>query len=125
MGRDAYTGLEMTKTVSFVARDELAEWLEQEAEEQMTSISAVCQQVVAEEYRRRETEDEKEQAGDGIEVTGHSSSFEMRNKHDASEVRKAFEEYLSDEDDARYNTVHFSAELPHERFKELERRSID
>ena len=125
MGRDAYTGLEMTKTVSFVARDELAEWLEQEAEEQMTSISAVCQQVVAEEYRRRETEDEKEEAGDEIEVVGHSSSFEMRNKHDASEVRKAFEEYLSDDDDARYNEVHFSADLPHERFKELERRSID
>jgi hypothetical protein len=125
MGRDGYTGLEMTKTVSFVARDELAEWLEQEAEEQMTSISAVCQQVVAEEYRRRETEDEKEEVPGGSERVGHSTSFEMRSKHDASEVRKAFEQYLSDEDDARYNEVHFSPFLPRERFKELERRSID
>lgn len=45
----------MSKTVSFVARDELAEWLEQRAEAEMKSISAVCQDIVAAEYRRQES----------------------------------------------------------------------
>lgn len=125
MGRDAYTGLEMTKTVSFVARDELAEWLEQEAEDQMTSISAVCQQMVAEEYRRRETEAEKEETGHEIERTGHATSFEMRSKPDANEVREEFAEFLSDEDDRRFNEVHFAAELPRKDYNELERRCIN
>lgn len=44
----------MTKTVSFTARDELAEWLESRAEAEMKSISAVCQDIVAQEYRRAE-----------------------------------------------------------------------
>ena len=119
----------MTKTVSFVARDELAEWLEQEAEDQMTSISAVCQQVVAEEYRRRRgkeyTGDENDATGHETEVAGHVSSFEMRSRPDAEEVREAFEEYVSDEDDARFNEVHFTADLPRKHYKELERRSIN
>jgi predicted transcriptional regulator len=59
----------MSKTVSFVARDELAEWLEQRAEERMKSISAVCQDIVAEEYRRQQDEkadkpDQSEKKGD-------------------------------------------------------------
>lgn len=122
MGRDAYTGLEMTKTVSFVAKDELAEWLEQEAEDSMTSISAVCQQIVAKEYRRRQ---ENEDVGHEIERTGHATSFEMRSKPDANEVREEFAEFVSDEDDARYNEVHFTAELPRKHYNELERRCIN
>jgi len=47
----------MSKTVSFVARDELAQWLEQRAEKQMKSISAVCQDIVAAEYRRQASSD--------------------------------------------------------------------
>jgi len=112
----------MTKTVSFVAKDELAEWLEQEAEDSMTSISAVCQQIVAKEYRRRQ---EKEDVGDGIERTGHATSFEMRSKPDAIEVREEFAEFLSDEDDARYKEVHFDPTLPRKHYNELERRCIN
>ena len=122
MGRGAYTGLEMTKTVSFVAKDELAEWLEQEAEDQMTSISAVCQQMVAKEYRRRQ---EKEDVGDEIERTGHATSFEMRSQPDANEVREEFGEFLSDEDDRRFKEVHFDPTLPRKHYNELERRCIN
>mgnify|MGYP000005137181 CR=1 FL=1 len=53
----------MSKTVSFVARDELAEWLEQRAETEMKSISAVCQDIVAAEYRR-EMQENTSKAGD-------------------------------------------------------------
>jgi predicted transcriptional regulator len=64
----------MSKTVSFVARDELAEWLEQRAESEMKSISAVCQDIVAEEYKRQQSDgtskaeqNHSEAAGDALE----------------------------------------------------------
>ena len=43
----------MRKTVSFVARDELAQWLEQRADARMKSVSSICQDIVAREYRRQ------------------------------------------------------------------------
>jgi len=46
----------MSKTVSFVTRDELAEWLESRADAEMKSISAVCQDIVAAEYHRQNGE---------------------------------------------------------------------
>lgn len=47
----------MSKTVSFVARQELAEWLESEAEEQMKTKSSLVQEIVADEYRRQQGEE--------------------------------------------------------------------
>lgn len=47
----------MSKTVSFVARDELAEWLESQADEEMKTISSVVQDIVAENYRRNARSD--------------------------------------------------------------------
>jgi hypothetical protein len=56
----------MSKTVSFVARDELAEWLESRADAEMKSISAVCQDIVAAEYHR--------QSGENTAKPGQESS---------------------------------------------------
>lgn len=51
----------MSKTVSFVARDELAEWLESKADEEMKTVSSLCQDIIAEEYRRgNQSEDRSE-----------------------------------------------------------------
>jgi len=47
----------MSKTVSFVAREELAEWLESEAEDRMKTMSSLVQEIVADEYRRQKGED--------------------------------------------------------------------
>lgn len=41
----------MSKTISFVASDELAEFLEEEAEKRMTTISSTAQMLLAEKAR--------------------------------------------------------------------------
>jgi PAS domain-containing protein len=40
-----------SKTVSFVAREELVDWLEEEADRRMTTLSSAVQQIMAEKYR--------------------------------------------------------------------------
>lgn len=57
MGGDAYRRVEMSKTVSFVARDDLAVWLESRADEEMKTVSSVVQDIVAKEYRAQSRED--------------------------------------------------------------------
>lgn len=46
----------MSRTVSFVCSEKLAEWLEEEAEERMTTLSATAQQLLAEKYRESQEE---------------------------------------------------------------------
>jgi predicted transcriptional regulator len=123
----------MSKTVSFVARDELAEWLEQRAEERMKSISAVCQDIVAAEYRRQQQEN-----GDKTDQTqldtGESEEsetcdlpsetvFNFESKREADAVRTQFGKHLSENDDARLKEVYFAEGTPGEVVEELERRA--
>lgn len=61
----------MSKTVSFVARDELAEWLESKADEEMKTTSSLVQDIVAAEYRREKADTDASDAGKGGgEATG-------------------------------------------------------
>lgn len=53
----------MSKTVSFVARDELAEWLESKADEEMKTTSSLVQDIVAAEYRREKADTDASDAG--------------------------------------------------------------
>lgn len=53
----------MSKTVSFVARDDLAEWLESRADAEMKTVSSVVQDIVADAYRRQ-TEEETGKGGE-------------------------------------------------------------
>jgi len=131
----------MSKTVSFVARDELAEWLELRAERQMKSISAVCQDIVAAEYRRQrkrdiqakvdkaqQTEDKAEQTGDRDDTPDpldEIREFSFASKQQADAVRTEFSEHLDYDDDKRMTDVHFAEGTPGEVVKELERRSED
>jgi len=48
-----------SKTISFVASDDLAEWLEEESDKRMTSMSSTVQQLLAEMYRERAREEEQ------------------------------------------------------------------
>jgi len=50
----------MGKTISFVATDELAEWIEEESERRMTSVSSTAQQLLAERYHMDRTDEEPE-----------------------------------------------------------------
>jgi predicted transcriptional regulator len=45
----------MSKTISFVASDELAEYLEREAEKRMTTVSSTAQMLLAEYARMQRT----------------------------------------------------------------------
>lgn len=125
----------MTKTVSFVARDELAEWLESRADEQMKSISAVCQDIVAAEYRRQmkaETDKPDQKAGKSgqtqeaeVEALESVTAFDFGSRSKADAVRTEFSEHLADRDDKRMTRVHFVEGTPSEVVKKLERRSED
>lgn len=44
----------MGKTISFVATEKLAEWLEEESERRMTTVSSTAQQLLAEKYREEQ-----------------------------------------------------------------------
>lgn len=48
----------MTKTISFVASDDLAEYLEEESERRMTTISSTAQMLLAEKYRAEQDDAE-------------------------------------------------------------------
>jgi len=45
------------KTISFVATEKLAEWIEQQADERMTTVSSAAQQLLAEKYREEQESD--------------------------------------------------------------------
>ena len=135
MSRVGYTRIYMSKTVSFVARDELAEWLEQRAEDRMKSISAVCQDIVAAEYRRQDEEqasidgqtqdDGGQTQDDGAEALESNTHFYFGTKRAANAVRTQFEEHVHWDDDKRMKRVTFTEGTPGEVVEELERRSTD
>lgn len=118
-----YNRVEMSKTVSFVARDELAEWLESRANAEMKSISAVCQDIVAAEYRRQEGSETAKPDQTEQSALESERTFRFATKREADAVRTQFEEHLSPDDDARLKKVVVDEGTPMEVAKELERRS--
>lgn len=125
----------MSQTVSFVARDELAEWLEQRADDRMKSISAVCQDIVAAQYRReRKAKRREEQAetakpdqtqDDGAEALESETRFDFATKEQADTMRRQFSEHLSENDDKRMKFVRFAEGTPSKVVRVLEMRSED
>jgi len=114
----------MSKTISFVARDELADWLESRAEEEMKSVSAVCQDIVVAEYKREQAEkpDKGGQMGCEADALEAEAVYEFATKREADAVRTQFEEYLGD-DDARLKEVAFAEGTPAEVVEEVQRRA--
>lgn len=53
----------MSQTISFVASDELAEYLEEEAERRMTTVSSTAQMLLAEQVSEIENQTETESGG--------------------------------------------------------------
>jgi hypothetical protein len=105
----------MSKTISFVASDELAKYLEEESERRMTTISSTAQMLLAEKARETggvptesEQSDEEESGESGNE--GEPTVFDEcsepwyepnSNKHDfAVEVPENAD--VSDSGDVRY-----------------------
>lgn len=55
----------MSKTISFVASDELAEFLEEESERRMTTVSSTAQMLLAEKVREMNEESGQSDADKG------------------------------------------------------------
>ena len=75
----------MGETVSFVAREELAEWLESRAEQEMKTVSSLVQDIVAEKYREeaRSTAPEEASSSDASgPLEEHPKAWrELEEKH--------------------------------------------
>lgn len=76
------------ETISFVATDELARWLDDEAEKRMTTISSAAQQLLAEKYREQESD------GAGTDQGGSAGADPFEQNEDAW--------YRPDSDDHQY-----------------------
>lgn len=66
-----------SKTISFVAKGDLVEWLEEESEKRMTSMSSTVQQLLAEKYREETGEREQKKITE-TEDSGDSETTEER-----------------------------------------------
>jgi hypothetical protein len=92
MGGHAYRRVEMSKTVSFVAREELAEWLESRADAEMKTVSSVVQDIVAKEYRAQSGVDTDKSAGassgplEELPFTSHPEAWYEPNTNDPDEI---------------------------------------
>jgi hypothetical protein len=77
----------MGKTITFVATEELADWLEREADRRMTTISSTAQQLLAEKYRS-EVAEEADKSHDDSEKTPvpTRSDAEQRNQVSIADV---------------------------------------
>lgn len=122
----------MGKTVSFVAREELAEWLESRADEEMKTVSSLVQDIVAAEYRRQNQAEGGKSGQKGPDKGGFTpdalesdTRFDFPTKREADAVRTQFDEHLSQEDDGRMKYVIFAEGTPGEIVEELERREAD
>lgn len=71
----------MSETISFVARDELAEWLESRADEEMKSVSAVCQDIVAAECRRQMGSETSKSDDTGAEEQSSPAGGDALDRH--------------------------------------------
>ena len=97
-----------SKTISFVAKDELVEWLEEESEKRMTSMSSTVQQLLAERYREEVRSRENGGSGEtALDETGKDTderkSDQRESKYDY-EIIGNYEDkwYRPESEDSRY-----------------------
>lgn len=64
------------ETISFVATEELADWLESQAKERMTTVSSAAQQLLVEKYREQQND---QSGGGGSEA--ESSQGDVFDRH--------------------------------------------
>lgn len=77
----------VSKTISFVATDELAEILEEEAQRRMTSVSSAAQQLLAERVRELDRGEDRESTSDSGESaeTGPDGGSELADEDGTEE----------------------------------------
>lgn len=124
----------MSNVVSFRCSDELEEFLEQEAEERMTTKSAAAQMLLAEKVQEMRSESGGNDASTGEDTSnaplGQLADFTFDSLAEANAVRDEFDEYVASArgvseggDDARTKTVTLRAGTPADVVNEVLRRS--
>lgn len=109
----------MTVTISFRVSEELEEFLEQEAEERMTTKSTVAQMLLAERVRQVKNEtggsDESKDAQEPASTVflGEPGEFQFASKTEADAFRDEYSQFVdTDRDDKRMSYVAVIAETP-------------
>ena len=69
------------KTISFVATEELAEWIEQESDRRMTTVSSAAQQLLAEKYRAEQESDGRAEASQNGSAGAEDTQPEALKRH--------------------------------------------
>lgn len=102
----------MSKTISFVASDRLAEWLEEESEQRMTTISSTAQQLLAEKYRADEDQEPERKSEPTNDIFDRQSRAWHRANSTENEyaVRVPHSSGLSDAGKNRYYKTRDGAE---------------
>lgn len=107
----------MSRTVSFRCSEELNEYLEQEAEERMTTKSTVAQIIVAEYFRNQikgsdESEEDTDSRESLPEETGESTSGEVADEGGKSESEEILEKYSENWYEPDGETSEYAVEHP-------------
>lgn len=116
----------MAKTISFVATDKLAEWIEEESERRMTTVSSTAQQLLAEKYREEQAQEEggegdrpdskcSEPEEEGASESGKSEEPDIFERHPEAWYKPKSQQhdyavYLSDGDRKYYKTKRGAAD---------------
>lgn len=107
------------KTISFVATEELAEWIEEESERRMTTVSSAAQQLLVERFRQEQRQAEPSQdASAGAEepdALEEARSYQFPTKEAADAFRgEVSDKHLSESDDRRLKRVTLAEGTPGE-----------
>jgi len=83
----------MSKTISFVASDELAEFLENEAERRYTTVSSTAQMLLAEKVREMQGEDGGAEAGKPASAGDSATEGDVFERHPEKWYRPDSQKY--------------------------------
>ena len=106
----------MSKTISFVATDKLAEWIEEESDRRMTTVSSAAQQLLAEKFRAEqgasETAKPASDEPDEPDELDEPTTYRFQSKEQADAFRAEVSQHLADVDDKRLKEVTLAAGTP-------------
>lgn len=97
----------MSQTISFVASDELAEYLEEEAERRMTTVSSTAQMLLAEQITGGETQEKtdsstRKEVGPDVLERHPDAWYEPKSKQNDYAVRVPEDADIYDAGKTRY-----------------------
>lgn len=113
----------MSRPVNARVHDEVAEWIEQQAENSNTTKGRIAEEILVEAYEAR-TEEKEEKSQESVEIKLEKDEkrnalvYEADNKRTADTLREMYPHFLHKEDDERLKEVRFEEDTPEIAIKE-------